>query len=360
MKRKMKTQLKKTGFVLFTLVVLLLSAACGTGRATNASESNASQDIVSVSPNQSAFVIPATGGNLSDQTQFESAAYLATKKVALKRIVIDKDHLGDKYVPKTYVILVNRTPVSRSWTGSLDTGTTSKDEALYAESNESIQVGFQISIAASVQDENAALYLYNYPTTKLQDPQVGGVYIATELAIVVDNQVHQYLLKILGDECASRDLKTIIKEKAKIVARAEEETIKTFAKQGITISYVGLGGELSLQPEIQKAINDTYIAQQKIEIAKQNAQVMGIEAEAYRNAAVTKGKGDADALKAINDSIGGNAANLGSALEGYRWNGSRVTVQLAPEGNIQPSIPVVPVPVATPAPVQPTPTATKK
>ena len=350
---QVKKALKNVPPVAMLLVALtIISAAC-TNRAVNESEKNQSADVVEIQPNQTAFVIPATGGNFSDQEQFKSLQYLDSRKVAAKRITLEKDNVGGKYVTRDIVVLVDRTPLARQWTKSDETGTSSANQALCAESNESIEVCMQISMSASVREADASKYLYNFPTTKLQNPQVSSVYTAAALEAVVDNQIRQYLQSLLGGAVGSRSLDDVIKEKAMIVREASKSTTSYFAEQGITIAYIGLGGELGLDPAVQKVINDKYIA-----IAQ--ATVTSINANAARRAAEERGAGDAAAMADLYRSVGGNATALGAALEGYRWNGSRVTVNLGsdntPSFGVTPQgspIPMVPAqrPVAIPAPM---------
>jgi hypothetical protein len=330
---------------LIALSVLL--AACGTERASNESERSYKADVVEVKPNQAAFVIPATGGNLDAQAQFDSAQYLESRRVHLQRITIDKENLGGKYIPKSYVILVDRTPVARQWTAAGTTGTSTNDQSLCAESSESIQVCFQISLAAFVRDADASVYLFNFPTTKMQDGQVSGVYVATPLDSVVDNQIRQFAQRVIGEESAKRTLLQIIADKTDIVGKAESSAITAFAKQGITISYLGLGGQLGLDDKVQDVINETFIAKQRAQIAQVNATTTAINAEAARNAAEVKGRGDAAALSALREALGGDSASMGSALEGYRWDGSRVTVVLG--SDTKPSV-ALPSATATPVP----------
>lgn len=350
---------------MLSLLLIFLLAGCSTQRATTASETYGTADIVTVSPNQTAFVIPATGGNLSEQVKFDSQQYLESKKVPQKRITIDKDNIGQKYVPKTFVILVDRTQVARQWTKAPDTGTTAANQALCAESNESINVCFEISTAASITEEDASTYLYNYPTTKVADGQVGGVFVASPLGDVIDNQVRQYIQSKIGTESATRNLRAIIADKAKIVSDAETAAKANFKKQGITLYYVGLGGPLDLAPEVQRSIDALFIADQQVQIAKLHATVTAVNADAAKYAAITRGDGDAQALKKLSDALGGNVANLGSALEGYRWDGSRVLITGDKPGVAvtlpQPTATSTPVPAPPkPAPPATTPAATPK
>lgn len=331
--------------MLVSLAVIFSLTACGTARATNESERRASEDTVTVEPNESAFVIPAQGGNLSGQVQFDSTEYLEQKKVASKRITIQKENIGERYLPKVFVILVNRTPYARQWTKSADTGTSAANQAICAEGSESLEICFQLAIAANIRDSDASAYLFNYPSVRVDDKQVSGVFKAAPLSEIVDNQIRQYIQASIGQELVSRSILEVIADKQKIISTVEDATKKRFKAQGITIEYVGLGGQLVYDDSIQNILNQRFIAAQNIELAKARATVVAIEADAARNAAIIRANGDAESLAKLNAAVGGDPAKLAAALEAYRWNGSRVTVMLAPEGGTQVS---VPLPTATP------------
>jgi hypothetical protein len=349
-----------------TLVALFLALGfltfAGTGCATRAetvSQGTGQQDVVELQPNQTAFLIPTIAGSLGDQQKFQSANYYADKKVPAKRILLDKDLIGGKWLPRNYVYIVDRTPVSRQWTEDKATGTSAANEALCAETNQSIRVCFQIAVAVAVTEDDAATYLYYYPADKLRDQQIGGVYVSTPLAHVVDNQVRNYALSILGRETKNRDLESTYTQTNDVVAAALKESAEFFKKQGISIIYLGMGGDLKLDPEIQAVINRLYVAQKEREIAKAQATTTAINAEAQKNALMLKGQGDAAALAELVKAMGGDTSHLGDALTGYRWDGSRLTVMLA--STTQPAVTLPtpsPEPTRAPTPAQ-TPTPKK-
>lgn len=328
LRKAMFTTTSTMAIVLITAVIAAVGfSACTPNRAVNSSESNQSADIVEIQPNQTAFVIPAVGGNLAEQAQFDSIDYLVSKKVASKRVVLEKTYVGARYVTNNIVILVTRTPVARQWTKSTGTGTGEKNQSLCGESIESIEVCFQIAASAEIQERDAAVYLYHYPTTKVQNNQLGSVYTATELEAVVDNQVHNYLVAYLAEQTGRMTLDEIIAGKVSIVDQGAVQTKAYFGGRGITIDHLGMGGELVLPPDVQDVRNRLYISQKEREIS----QNLG---EAYDKLQGQRGTTDAANLAKMYNSLGGNASSVGAALEGYRWNGSRVTVQLGSDSNV--------------------------
>lgn len=354
--------LKNSSLVVLFLALLLVATsgtACAT-RAENASQGTSIQDVVELQPNQTAFLIPTIAGSLSDQEKFQSANYYESKKVPAKRILLDKELQAGKYLPKNYVYIVDRTPVARQWTEDKGTGTTASNEALCAETNQSIRVCYQIAVAVAVTEDDAATYLYYYPADKLRDQNIGGVYVSTPLSQVVDNQVRNFALSVLGRETKSRDLEAVVSQTNDIVTATLTEATTFFKKQGISIVYLGMGGDIKLDPEIQSVINRLYVAQKERDIAKAQATTTAINAEAQKNALMLKGQGDALALAELVKAMGGDTSHLGDALTGYRWDGSRLTVTLAPTTRAAVALPLPTTePAAVPSPAAPSPTPRK-
>lgn len=349
-----------------TLMTFLLLTVLGLGllgcapRASTESEGTSFDDVYDVQPFETAFQIPAIAGSFSDQEKLNSEKYYDDKKVASKRIIIQKENVGGAYRPKTYVYLVDRTPVARQWTEDNGTGTNQTNEALCAETRGSRRVCYQISMGAMVTEGDAAKYLYYYPAIQLKDPKKAGVFKSSSLADIVDNQVRSYAVSILGRETKKRmdDLDQVVQETNEIIATAFTETKNQFAKQGITIAYLGMGGDIKLDPEIQAVIDQLYVAQKQREIAGVRATTTAIDAAAQKNALILKGQGDAQALEVLTKAFGGDTTHIGEALRWYRWDGSLLTVMLAP--TTQPAV-SLPIPTTEPAPIAPpAPSATPK
>lgn len=213
--------------------------------------------------NETAFVIPLEGATKATQGKFGSVEYLEEKKVATKRIVLPQrqkttgrwpwDYI---YIPTVKVIKVNRTPVTREWVQEKDKGTSKSDQAIDVESKDSIGFSVGINITCSVLEEDAANFLYNYPNGNLSN--------------IVDSNVRGFCSSILSREFGSRDLtkcKTDKKEISDVLLKAAQEEFKS---RGIKINNIGIvGGLIYDSIEIQKAIDDGYVAEQRIKIAEQ-------------------------------------------------------------------------------------------
>jgi hypothetical protein len=126
-------------------------------------------EAVTIMPNESAFWIPDSGANRDTQTNLDSEAYLAANKIALKRFVIPhaifRDSGGvnwfdrDYYVPTGRLIIVDRAPYNREWVKDSGRGTSSRDESFPCQTKDGLNITAEVSIAASVADENSPQFL---------------------------------------------------------------------------------------------------------------------------------------------------------------------------------------------------------
>ncbi len=214
-----------------------------------------------IQPNETAFVIPLEKGNKNSQGSFKSEEYLEQNKVAAKRIYIPRQWLQTgrlwfqgKYIPSVRIIKVDRAPVTREWT-SVGRGTNGdKKEDIEVESKESIGFGIGITATASIPEEWAAKFLYNYS--------------GRSLAEVMDKDVRAYIQNILTSDFGGYYLSGCQEHRKEIFADMREKTIKYFATMGVRIMNIGAAGQFHyLDPKIQEAINEKFASEMKIKSA---------------------------------------------------------------------------------------------
>jgi hypothetical protein len=214
------------------------------------------EDIyVDIKPNETAFVLPLEGANKENQKQFASIDFLNEKKVAAKRIQIPtrwhqtarQDHVG-RWIPTMMIIKVDRTPITREWTADAGTGTTDKNQAIKAESKESIEFSIGVTFTASILEKDASAFLY--------------FYSGKSLAEIIDLNCRSYVQGRLTAEFAQYDLAEGRARKKEIFDRLYQSAKSKFAEKGITIDYVGAaGGLVYTDPSIQEAINKKFSAE---------------------------------------------------------------------------------------------------
>ena len=249
--------------VILIFTVLLFTIGCGTLPIP---------PIVLIAANETAFLVPLEGAT-SDQGEFMSMDYLNANKIATKRVTIPvkKRKLGRgwinyEWIPTVSVIKVDRTPVTREWTQTDETGTSARNEAITVESSGSIGFAVGLTVTCAIAQTDAAAFLYNFTAGKT-------------LAQVVDENVRGFIQGVLSREFGSRSLSDGRRAKAEIFDIAFAETKAQFEPLGITIMTMGLAEGLTYtNPEIQKGINNVFLAQMSIDQAGRER-----EAQAERN-----------------------------------------------------------------------------
>lgn len=236
-------------FIVITFILATLSA-CGPARVEKFEE---------IGEHQTAFMVPLEGAAKSGQAKFMSIEYLNEAKVATKRVSLPlRKHVTGRFwfdyewIPTMKVIKVDRTPVTREWTGDEKTGTTAKNQALWVESLDSIGFGVGVNITALIREEDAATFLYYYAGKPLKD--------------VVDENVRGKVNSILSREFAKYELEGARKKKNDVFAEIAKETIADFKQYGVTITNLGLAeGMVYDNPDIQKSIDAVFGAEMKIQ-----------------------------------------------------------------------------------------------
>jgi hypothetical protein len=205
-------------------------------------------EFVEVDSSDSAFMIPLEG-DTSNQAALQSVDFLKAKKVAAKRVQITHRWNQTGFMPRSgqwiatvRLIKVDRRPVTREWTKSPKTGTAPKDQAIAAESRDSVGFSIGIGCTASIP-EDLAVYLYSYPSKSLTEMMDGEIR----------NRVHQIIAEKAGDY----DLFDLPAHKNDIMKAVREDVLPFFKKKGIEITTLAMLGGLTFDnPEVQKAIDD--------------------------------------------------------------------------------------------------------
>ena len=234
----------------FTLLAPLFLAGC------------TPPEVVEIKPNETAFLIQMDG-NSKTQKAFMSEDYLAENKVASKRVIIP--YIGvtgggfRQKVLAAKLITVDRTPVTREWTHSGETGTSHANQAISVESRESIEFTVGVVMTASVPEQSAAKFLYNYA--------------GTPLSTIADTNIRGFVQAALSREFGARELDEARKDKAAIFAKVLQETRDNFSAKGISIDNLGYSeGMTYADAAIQKSINETFEARMAVQKAEERVR----------------------------------------------------------------------------------------
>src|SRR5678815_3906284 len=103
---------------------------------------------------------------------------------------------------------------------------------------------------ALIKEEDAAKFLYYYPSGSLGD--------------VMDSEIRARVQKTASEVAAKYRLDDLRGRKQEIIDAVSKDVIAFFATRGITVTTVGMFGGMTYEnPAIQKAIDETFVAQQE-------------------------------------------------------------------------------------------------
>ena len=235
-------------------------------------------EFVTIEPHQTAFLIPLIG-DTTNQASFESEEMLMQAKVSTKEIQIPhrwvqtgRMHWSGEYRDTMALIVVDRSPVTREWSSTDGVGTSTVNQAIYAESSESI--GFSAGMNCSAQiysEEDAVKFLYCYNNKPLSE--------------IMDSEIRARVESKFVEECASRTLNEILTEKEEIMKSVRDDVTSYFFERGITITVLGMKDGLEYDdPDIQTSINEKFSSEMKLTTQENENQRIVSEAEALAEA----------------------------------------------------------------------------
>ncbi|MBA2743727.1 MAG: hypothetical protein H0U43_05380 [Chthoniobacterales bacterium] len=144
---------------------------------------------------------------------------------------------------------MNRSPVTREWTADAATGTASRNQAVWIESSDSVGFSLGFTCTAFIPEENAAKFLYWYPSGSLTN--------------VMDTELRGRVQQIAAEVAARYPLDDLRAKKQEIADAVRTDVTTFFALRGISVTTIGMFGGMSYEnAEIQKSIDGTVIAQQ--------------------------------------------------------------------------------------------------
>lgn len=263
---------------------------------------------------ETGFLIPLEGDG-KNQAKFASEEYLTQLKVAAKRVQIPHrwQQMGrfdsdGQWIPTVRLIKVERSPVTREWTADPSSGTAAKNQAIWIESSDSVAFSMGFTCTAHIPEEQAARFLYWYPTGSL--------------AHVLDSEVRARVQQVAAEVAAKYPLDQLRGRKQEIMDTVRTDVIAFFKERGVTITTIGMFGGMTYEnPEIQRAIDKTFIAQQekvvnqaRFEAQQRENDRIELEANALAEKARRSAQGEADAKKTIASAEAQAIREVNSAL----------------------------------------------
>ena len=261
-------------------------------------------EFVEIDTSETGFLIPLEG-NAGLQEKFQSENYLLQRKVAAKRVQIlhrwsqeGRLNYDGRWIPTVRLVKVNRSPLTREWTapqgpqaGSAMSRGGAGDKAIWIESADSVGFSMGFNCTAFISEEDAAKFLYWYPSGSL--------------ANVMDGEVRGRIQQVSAEVAAKYPLDQLRSRKQEIADAVKKDVTNFFATRGVTVTTVGMFGGMTYEnPAIQKSIDDTFIAQQlkvvaeaKFDAQQKENERIELEANATAERARREAQGIADARK---------------------------------------------------------------
>jgi len=279
--------------------------------------------------NETAFVIPLEG-DVGNQAKLNSKEQLEKHKVTTKRIEIPtrwnqtgRHAENGEYIPTVSVIVVDRSPITRNWEAS----SKGKDTAIWVESSDSVGFSMGFNCTAFIKEEDTATFLYWYSSGSL--------------ASVMDSEIRGRVQQVAAEESAKLPLDQLRDKKNEIALAVRNDIVPFFQERGITITTVGMFGGMTYEnPEIQKAIDNVFVAQQQKNVAlakfdaqkKENERVI-LEAQGVAEQRKIQAEAEAKAIASLTQAVAQGGENYlhlkalevqGKQIE--KWDGKLPTV----------------------------------
>ncbi len=260
-------------------------------------------EFVTIDTAETGFLIPLEGDG-KRQDKFESEDYLRELKVAAKRVQIphrwqQTGRFGNdgEWIPIVRLIKVQRSPVTREWTAEAGTGTSRKNQAIWIESADSVAFSMGFNCTAFIAEADAAKFLYWYPSGSLSE--------------VMDTEVRARIQQTAGEVAAKYPLDELRARKLEMTDAVRKDVTAFFTLRGVTITTAGMFGGMTYEnPEIQKAIDKAFVAQQekvvnqaRFEAQQRENDRIELEAKgaAEKERRIAQGQADAKRLIAAAD-----------------------------------------------------------
>lgn len=319
MKKRMKSVL---------LVMAILCVVCGFAGCRKPYDV---PEFVTITPSQTAYLIPVVG-DTADQGAFESEELLLEAKVATKEVQIPhrwvqtgRRSWQGEWRDSAVLIIVERKPVTREWTSDKNTGTSAVNQGIKAESKASITFSVSMNCTAQIDESDATKFLYRYNNKTLES--------------IMDTEIRPMVEKEFVAECAKREMAEILSSKAEIMNAVESAVIPYFNKRGITITVLGLKGDVCYDdPAIQEAINAEFKATKEQEAQLITNETNISKAEADKLVAITKAEAEAEAAKKIQEALKASPQYI-EYLKALRWDGKMPTTILGEGADVMVGLP---------------------
>ncbi len=257
-----------------------------------------------IQPNEEAFLLPFTE-DIERQTSTHTEDYLRKSLVHTQQVKIPQ-----QWVPHGYEFLgangnwrdaailvrVDKTPVTREWTADPNSGTSSKNEAIWVMTSDQVEFSTGWTCTARVASrDDAVKFLHSYPNGALTQ--------------VMDHEIRAKIQSEFGLEVTDLPMQELRLKATPHIMKVVDTIIEFFSARGITITNLGIsGGFVYKDPSIVKTLVEVFNAEQAKLIAiadtatqTEKNKTLQLEADSRAKAILTEREAEAEGIKLVAD-----------------------------------------------------------
>ncbi len=256
------------------------------------------------SANERLFLLPFTD-SIENQSSSRTEDYLRRNLVYTQQVKIPQ-----QWVPKGYEILfpngvwqdaailvrVNKSPVTREWTADANSGTSTRNEAIWVMTSDQVEfsTGWTCTARISSRDD-AVRFLHNYPNGALTQ--------------VMDQEVRAKLQSEFGIEVTDLPMDELRKKATPHIRRVTEDVIAFFQERGITITNLGITVDSCTRilrssrrwSKCSTPNKRNRSPSPKHQLRRRRTKTIKLESDARADALLTEKKAEAEGIRLVAD-----------------------------------------------------------
>lgn len=253
---------------------------------------------------EEAFLLPYTE-SVDKQTSTHGEDFLRKNLVHTQQVKIPQQWVptgfetfgaNGTWKPAAILIKVDKSPVTREWTADPNSGTSSKNEAIWVMTSDQVEFSTGWTCTACIASrDDAVKFLFNYPNGSLEK--------------IMDTELRARLQAAFGLEVTDLPMTELRLKATPHILSVVDEVKSFFLERGITITNLGItGGFVYKDPSIIATMVKVFNAEQEKAIAmagvaaqSETNKKIQLEADSKAKASLTVLQAEADGIKLVAD-----------------------------------------------------------
>ena len=281
-----------------------------------------------ISSTEEGFLLPYLG-NPKDQSSTDNEDFLKKNLVFTQQVKIPQqwvpkgfEYFGanGEWKPAATLIKVDKQSITQEWTADPNSGTSTKNEAIWVMTSDQVEFSTGWSITAMIASrEDAVKFLHRYRSGSLKD--------------VLNNEVRGRIQTSFALEVTDLPMDTLRKSASPHIIAVVKDVTAFFKERGITITNLGItGGFIYKDKSVQDKLVEVFNAEQDQNIARAKSAAQEITNEMI----LGQKKAEAEGIKSIADAKFYEVEKSRENMEDYlklkwlelgkeaveKWNGS--------------------------------------